>query len=118
MARRLVAVYKSILGRSIKNYKSYGIIGWFFSYCILGFFFLGVPAGLAIASEHLLGTNKGWPAIVIAIYFVLISLPLFPVLMVMVLLFAEWLLNVTRANRLFDITDYALRNAVEKWTLK
>jgi hypothetical protein len=116
MARRVSTFYKSVLGTAIKYYRTYGILGWFISYCFVGFFFLGLPACFAIAAEWLLGTNKGWPAIVIAAYFVLVSLPLLPILLVMVLLFGEWLLKATRANRLFDIPDYALRNAVEKWT--
>jgi hypothetical protein len=116
MTWRLPAIYKSILGSAIKYYKSFGIFGWLASYCLIGFFYLGLPACFLIVIEWLLGTNKGWPAIVAVIYFVLVSLPLLPVLFVMVALFGEWLLNVTRANRLFDISDYALRNAVEKWT--
>jgi hypothetical protein len=118
MPRSLPAIYKSVLGSAIKNYNTYGIIGWLFSYCILGFFYLGLPACFIIAIEWLFGTSKGWPVIVVVIYFILFSLPLFPILFVMVLLFGEWLLNVTRANRLFDIPDYALLKAVEKWTKK
>jgi hypothetical protein len=118
MSLKLLSHYKATLSVVVQHYKSYGIAALFAYYILFGFIFLGLPGITGMTLTWLLQTNRGWPAICAAVLFIFVSVPIIPILITVLFLIFEWMFNISRLSRLMDVPDYALRNAVEKWSLR
>jgi hypothetical protein len=116
MKIKLLPHYRATLSTIIRHYKSYGIIALFSYYILIGLILVGLPVGAGLALGWLLQTNQGWPAILIVILFLFVTLPRIPILVMVLFLIFEWMFNISRLNRFMDIPDYALRQAIEKWS--
>jgi hypothetical protein len=96
-----------------KNASIFGILG-----CHVGFGAIcAVPVLFFVLAENIAFAEAPLK-IAAVVSILLVSLPLFPVLMLTTLLFADSLFTLVGVYRWLSISPYALLSAVEKWSYR
>ena len=111
--------YRNFLNRFVgiivRNTEDYGLFGVVGCHVVVGFFYVGLPAAVALSAEWIFGASSAG-AIAALPVLLFVSLPVFPLGMVTTFLFGEWLGMMLGIYGWLGIKPNAARNALGAWS--
>jgi membrane-anchored glycerophosphoryl diester phosphodiesterase (GDPDase) len=114
MSTRLkyLSALKKIVGAILAQYDKHGVAVVVGYYVVFGLLYVGAPIVAAVIGDGVLGINGA----VTALPFVfLLSIPLIPLLVILLLLLAERIFMFIGIYWLFGVQSHSIRKSIQGW---
>jgi membrane-anchored glycerophosphoryl diester phosphodiesterase (GDPDase) len=114
MSARLkyLSALKKVVGTILAQYDEHGIVVVIGYYVILGLIYVGAPIMAAVIGDRVFGINGAVAALP---FVLLLSIPLIPLLLILLSFIAERIFMFIGIYWLFGVQSHSIRKSIQRW---